>query len=198
MSEEQQPKKKIIKTHEVILVVASILLATYFIVGKYGCFLVSKAETEVQWTDGSSHDKLKRPTARKIPNEVDTETNETVRELALLFANQKGQPTAKTDSGMRRIGLTTDERDFYKNIRKNIGFEEEASSTQNWFTILKAAGSTYQTMQDIFQDEQPEDGDDFYKKLEKQFGIPSSLSAEFARQGKQKVSDWALFVEENQ
>lgn len=195
---EEQPKKQIIKTYELILAIISILLAAYFITSKYGCFLVSKAETEIQWTDGSSHDNLKRPTTRANPDEVDTETEETVRELALLFANQKGQPNAKTDTGMRRIGLTADERDFYKNIRRNIGFEEESSSAQNWFTILKAAGSTYQTMQDIFEDEQPEDGDDFYKKLEKQFGIPASLSAEFARQGKQKVSDWALFVEENQ
>lgn len=195
---EERPKKRIIRKYEVVLGIISILLASYFIVGEYGCFLVNKAVTDVKWTDGSSHDDLKAPTVHEIPEEIDTETEETVRELAVLFANQKGKTNVKTESTMRRIGLTSDEREFYKNVKDNLGIDNPASSAQNWFTILKAAGSTYQTMQGIFQDEQPDDGNDFYKKLESQFGIPSSLSAEFARQGKEKVSDWALFVEQNQ
>lgn len=191
-------KKKIIKKYEVVLGVFSILIMAYFILGKYGCFMVNKSVTDVEWTDGSSHDQLKRPEKPKEATQIDKETESTVRELARLFANNKGKNDVRTEGGMQRIGLTKDERSYYKNIRENFGFSDEISSAQNWFSVLKAAGSTYKTMQGIFQDEQPEDGDDFYNELENRFGVPSSLSREFAKRGKKEVSDWALFVEENQ
>jgi hypothetical protein len=200
MSDRPQAKneKKIIKKHEVVLGIFSILIIAYFVLGKYGCFIVNKSVTEVEWTDGSSHDNLKRPEESKEITPIDSETEATVRELARLFANEKSKNSVRTEGGMQCMGLTKDERNYYKNVRDNFGFSEEINSAQNWFTVLKAAGSTYQTMQGIFQEEQPEDGDDFYQKLENQFGIPSSLSRDFAKRGKKEVSDWALFVEENQ
>jgi len=198
MSDTPQQEKKIVKKYEVILGIISILIIAYFVVGKYGCFMVNKSVTDVEWTDGSSHDKLQRPEKSKEVTEIDKETEATVRELATLFANNKGRSNTRTEGGMQRIGLTKDERNYYKNVRENFGFGDEIDSAQNWFAVLKAAGSTYKTMQDIFQEEQPQDGDDFYQELENQFGIPSSLSREFALRGKKEVSDWALFVEENQ
>lgn len=197
---EVAPKKekKIIKKYEVVLGIFSILIIAYFILGKYGCFLVNKSVTDVEWTDGSSHDNLKRPEKPKEASEIDRETEATVRELATLFANNKGRNNVRTEGGMQRIGLTKDERNYYKNVRGNFDFGDQIESAQNWFSVLKAAGSTYKTMQDIFQDEQPKDGDDFYQELENRFGVPSSLSREFAKRGKREVSDWALFVEENQ
>jgi RNAse (barnase) inhibitor barstar len=198
MSDTPQQEKKIVKKYEVVLGIISILIIAYFIVGKYGCFMVNKSVTEVEWTDGSSHDNLKRPEKPKEATEIDRETESTVRELATLFANNKGKSNARTEGGMQRMGLTKDERNYYKNVRENFSFSDEIGSAQNWFTVLKAAGSTYKTMQDVFQDEQPEDEDDFYQELENRFGVPSSLSREFAKRGKKEVSDWALFVEENQ
>ena len=191
-------KKKIIKKYEVVLGVFSILIMAYFILGKYGCFMVNKSVTDVEWTDGSSHDQLKRPEKPKEATQIDKETESTVRELARLFANNKGKNDVRTEGGMQRMGLTKDERNYYKNVRENFGFGEEISSAKNWFTVLKAAGSTYKTMQTVFNEEQPEDGDDFYNELENRFGVPSSLSREFGKRGKKQVSDWALFVEENQ
>ena len=160
--------------------------------------MVNKSVTEVEWTDGSSHDNLKRPEKPKEVTEIDKDTEATVRELAMLFANNKGKNSARTEGGMQRMGLTKDERNYYKNVRANFDFGDEIGSAQNWFTVLKAAGSTYKTMQSIFEEEQPEDGDDFYQELENRFNIPSALSREFAIRGKKEVSDWALFVEENQ
>ncbi|MGK0364801.1 MAG: hypothetical protein ACI85O_001859 [Saprospiraceae bacterium] len=198
MSEAPLEEEKNIKKYQIILGILSFLIITYFIVGKYGCFMVNKSVTDVEWTDGSSHDNLKRPEKPKEATELDKETEATVRELATLFANDKSRSNARADGRMQRIGLTKDERNYYKNVRENFGFGEQMESAQNWFSVLKAAGSTYQTMQNIFQEEQPEDGDDFYQELETQFGVPSSLSREFAERGKKEVSDWALFVEENQ
>ena len=195
---EAPPKKKIIKKYEVILGIFSILIIAYFIVGKYGCFMVNKSVTDVEWTDGSSHDNLKRPEKPKEITEIDRETEVTVRELATLFANDKSRSNVRAEGGMQRIGLTKDERNFYKTVRENFGFGDQIESAQNWFSVLKAAGSTYKTMQNVFQEEQPEDGDDFYQELENRFGVPSSLSRDFALRGKKEVSDWALFVEENQ
>lgn len=191
-------EKKIIKKYEVVLVIISFLIIAYLLVGKYGCFMVNKSVTDVEWTDGSSHDELKRPEKPKERTEIDRETETTVRELARLFANNKGRNDVRTEGGMQRMGLTKDERNYYKNVRENFGFGEEISSAKNWFTVLKAAGSTYKTMQAVFNEEQPEDGDDFYNELENRFGVPSSLSREFGKRGKKEVSDWALFVEENQ
>jgi len=197
MSDAPQ-EKKIVKKYELILGIISLLIIAYFIVGKYGCFMVNKSVTEVEWTDGSSHDNLKRPEKPKEATEIDRETEVTVRELATLFANDKSRNNTRAEGGMQRIGLTKDERNYYKSVRENFGFGEQMESAQNWFTVLKAAGSTYKTMQDIFEVEQPDDEDDFYQELENRFGVPSSLSREFAKRGKREVSDWALFVEENQ
>lgn len=186
MSAPIPPKKKIIKKYEVVLGILSFLIIAYFIVGKYGCFVVNKSVTDVAFTDGSSHNKLKRPKKPKEATNIDRETEATVRELATLFANDKSQNSARAEGGMQRIGLTKDERNYYKNVRENFGFGDQMESAQNWFTVLKAAGSTYKTMQNIFQEEQPNDGDDFYQELEGRFGIPSSLSREFAKRGKKK------------
>ena len=158
MSDIPQQEKKIVKKYEVVLGIISILLIAYFIIGKYGCFMVNKSVTEVEWTDGSSHDNLKRPEKPKEVTEIDKDTEATVRELAMLFANNKGKNSARTEGGMQRMGLTKDERNYYKNVRANFDFGDEIGSAQNWFTVLKAAGSTYKTMQSIFEEEQPEDG----------------------------------------
>lgn len=185
---------KIIKPYEIALFVIAMLMIGYVITNKYGCFLATKSE-KMEWTDGSSHDKLKRPKTNSEGTHLERETEETVRELSELFANTSSK--TKTEGSIKRLGLTEDEEKYYKKLRSDYGFEKEVKQAQDWFSVLKTAGKTYQTMQDIFQVEKPEKGTDFYLELESQFGIPSALSKEFARQGKQKVSDWALFVEEN-
>lgn len=178
-------EKRMIKKYEMVLGVISLLFIAYVLTKQYGCFLVNKTETEVQWTDGSSHDNL-RPSEQK-EEEVSQEEEAAFRELAALFANKN---LSRSEGEMRRMGLDKDERDYYKNLRENYAFED----MNNWFKILKTAGKTYQNMQNVFNEEQPQDGEDFYQSLESRFGIPAALSRDFAEQGKEKVSDWALFV----
>ena len=194
---EPRPKKKIIRRYEIVLAVFAFLLIAYVITAKYGCFLVNKTESEIEFTDGSSHDNLKRPEARKAAEPIDEETEAVVRDLAVLFANTKGRSNARTEGSMQRMGLTDDEKDYYKSVRAQNGFDRHIENAQTWFSVLKTAGQTYKTVQGILQTESPEDKS-FYGELENRFGIPASLSKEFAKQGKSKVSDWALFVEENQ
>ncbi len=190
-------KKRIIRRYEVILLVGVALVMIYFITKQYGCFLVDTERSEITITDGSSHDKLKRPEKRSEDLILDRDTEETVRELATLFANTKGISPTRTEGGMQRIGLTEDEKAYYKTIRAQYGFDDKIESAQTWFSVLKTAGSTYKSMQSLFQKEQPKEGEKFYRELENQFGIPTAVSREFARRGAEKVSDWALFVEEN-
>ena len=190
-------KKRIIRRYEVILLIGIALVMIYFITKQYGCFLVNTESTEVTITDGSSHDKLKRPEKRSEDLILDRDTDEAVRELATLFANTKGVSATRTEGGMQRIGLTDDEKAYYKTIRAQYGFGDKIESAQTWFNVLKTAAGTYQSMQSLFKEEQPKEGEKFYRELENQFGIPPALSREFARRGAEKVSDWALFVEEN-
>lgn len=180
-----EQKKPIVKKYEVVLGIISILIIAYMIVGKYGCFLVKKADTEVVWTDGSSHDRITAPIG--VQDEDNTDTDATVREIAQLFANK----TPNTNTSMKRIGLSKDEQDFYKELRSRYGYDNNAN---NWFTILKAATRTYKSVNSFFENGKAPKEHTLYDKIETEFGIPAAVSEEFARQGKKNISDWALFV----
>ena len=109
------------------------------------------------------------------------------------------------------MGLSNDEIDYIKEVKKENDLSDQLQDARDWFNILKTSASTYGKVKSFVDDlsngagddenvnallEDKEKSNDFYKNLEATFGISESEAKAFSALGKKKVSDWAKFIEE--
>lgn len=134
-------------------------------------------------------------------------TDDVLGKLARTFSAGR-EETARQ---MKEMGLSNDEIDYIKDVKKENDFSNELQDARDWFNILKTSASTYgkvksfvddlsngnandENVNELLQDDRK--SNDFYKNLEATFGISEAEAKAFSTLGKKKVSDWAKFIEE--
>lgn len=117
----------------------------------------------------------------------------------------------ETARQMKEMGLSNDEINYIKDVKKENDFSGQVQDAKDWFNILKTSASTYGKVKSFVDDlskgagndenvnallQDDKKSNDFYKNLESTFGISESEAKAFSTLGKKKVSDWAKFIEE--
>lgn len=134
------------------------------------------------------------------------ETDDVLGKLARTFSAGR-EETARQ---MKEMGLSNDEIDYIKDVKKENDFSGQMQDARDWFNILKTSASTYGKVKSFVDDlkgtgndenvnallQDDKKSNDFYKNLESTFGISESEAKAFSTLGKKKVSDWAKFIEE--
>jgi len=138
--------------------------------------------------------------------DADTKTDAIVNELARTFSKGKNE-TQK----MKELGLSEDEKKYYKKVKENNVLDEKIESAKDWWKILNTSAKTYGKVKNIFQELKGEEveeenvgamlddaksANDFYKSLQKTFNISEEEAKDFADKGAKAVSDWVEFIEE--
>lgn len=134
-------------------------------------------------------------------------TDDVLGKLARTFSAGR-EETARQ---MKDMGLSDDEINYIKDVKKENDFSDELQDARDWFNILKTSASTYGKVKSFVDDlskgagnnenvnallEDDKKSNDFYKNLESTFGISEYEAKAFSTLGKKKVSDWAKFIEE--
>jgi len=135
------------------------------------------------------------------------ETDDVLGKLARTFSAGRDE----TARQMKDMGLSNDEIDYIKDVKKENDLSDQLQDAREWFNILKTSASTYGKVKSFVDDlsngagddenvnallEDKEKSNDFYKNLEATFGISETEAKAFSSLGKKKVSDWAKFIEE--
>jgi hypothetical protein len=117
----------------------------------------------------------------------------------------------ETARQMKDMGLSNDEINYIKDVKKENDFSGQVQDAKDWFNILKTSASTYGKVKSFVDDlskgagndenvntllQDDKKSNDFYKNLESTFGISEYEAKAFSSLGKKKVSDWAKFIEE--
>ena len=134
-------------------------------------------------------------------------TDDVLGKLARTFSAGRDE----TARQMKDMGLSDDEINYIKDVKKENDFSDELQDARDWFNILKTSASTYGKVKSFVDDlnkgagndenvnvllEDDNKSNDFYENLESTFGISEYEAKAFSNLGKKKVSDWAKFIEE--
>ena len=177
---------------------------------KDGIDMYEKSE-EIIIMDGKSSSKTYRELEakeRQTYTDADAKTDDIVNELARTFSNGKNE-----SQKMRELGLSEDEKKYYKNVKEKNVLDEKIESAKDWWNVINTSAKTYGKVKDIFKQvkgeeveeenvgtmlEDAKSANDFYKNLKNTFNISEEDAKSFADKGAKAVSEWVEFVEKNQ
>jgi len=203
--------KKLMTGFEKILLFGCLAFLAFTIYKKKdGIDIYEKSEDTIIM-DGKSSSKTYRELEakeRRAYTDADTKTDDIVNELARTFS--KGRNESKK---MRELGLSEDEKKYYKKVKEKNVLDEKIESAKDWWNVLNASAKTYGKVKDIFNQvkgeeveeenvgtmlEDAKSANDFYKNLKNTFNISEEDAKGFADKGAKAVSEWVEFIEKNQ
>lgn len=219
MTETEAPKKKkLLSSFEWLMFIIAVGIIGYIMYDKNdGNFSIMEKTESIEIVD-NPHASKARQKKRVYQNEAQDESVEAVlRELAEEFSNEKSSSTrsAKTNLSDQQQ-ISAEEREYMEDLKSNEKISDKIRNATDWFNTLKSAHTTYQKLQSVFSEasgqapdeiekegleslwENAENAETIFSNLSKTFNISEEQSRDFARRGKQTLSDWAQFIEENQ
>jgi hypothetical protein len=205
---ETKRKKKIIRPHELILLILTGFFLLYMGMQALGVSPSSRSE-EVTWLD--------RPTGPEAPitlvnEERDQRVNETLENIAVQFAEDKRRNRTTSKSDLRRKGLSDDEAEYLQDVQER---KDEGKSAGEWVETIKTSYDTYKMVKGIFDQvdgrtddyvpeaevdkilSDPELKNRTFSNMERTFNIARPQLEAFAKRGGGALNDWATFVDQN-
>lgn len=199
-----EKKKKIIGSLEWISLLGGLLISGYILVQYGGCHPMERTETtELVNNPGDAWGEQRRTYKSGSKESVD----QVLEQIATQFSDGKN-PDYKA---LRQEGITQDEMNFYDQIKDEYG--GKIGRAKNWYTVLKTARTTYQSVSDVFADasgqpaetlrssdlqeilENPEKSATLFNQFARKFNKSSGEIADFARRSPDHLSDWAMWLE---
>ena len=201
--------KKLMTGFEKILLFGCLAFLAFSIYKKKdGINMYERSEETVILDSKSSAQIYKELDAaeKRSYTDADAKTDDIVNELARTFSKGKNE-----NKKMRELGLSEDEKKYYKKVKEKNVIDEKIESAKDWWKILNTSAKTYGKVKDIFQElkgeeveeenvgamlEDAKSANDFYKNLKKTFNISEDEAKDFAGKGAKAVSDWVEFIEQ--
>ncbi len=180
-----------------ILIGISAIAALLIVLQATGIFKTINSSRDATSIDMNSPDYQNRPMQMRRPEQPNPQVDATLQEIADEF---KGPVFSDIHSAnaQKGWGLSDDQAKFYDDMRKVYG-----KKSPNWLTAVRGAYDTYQTVQSVFggssdvsavlKDEKrtPQ----IFQQLKDLYGLPTQSSELLAKNGANKVSDWARYIE---
>ena len=173
--------------------IASVLILLQ-ILGVFNSFDKTRSTTAI---DMNGADYQNRPMSVRRAEKPNAQTEATLQEIAEEFQGPVFSDIHSANA-QKGWGLSDDQAKYYEDMRRLYG-----KNSQNWLSKVRTAYDTYQTVQTIFggtsdvsmalQDAQrtPQ----IFQQLKDLFGLPISTSQMLQKNGANKVSDWANYIE---
>lgn len=176
-----------------VLAIAAVLI----VLQATGIFKTINSSRDATSIDMNSPDYQNRPMQVRRPEQSNPQVDATLQEIADEF---KGPVFSdiRSANAQKGWGLSDDQAKFYDDMRKVYG-----KKSPHWLTAVRGAYDTYQTVQSVFggssdvsavlKDERrtPQ----IFQQLKDLYGLPTQSSELLAKNGANKVSDWARYIE---
>ncbi len=200
-----EKQKKIVGPLEWFSLIAGLLIFGYILVRYGGCHPMERTETtEIVNNPGHEWGEHRRAYKSGKKKSVDP----VLEQIAAQFSGGKN-PDYKA---LRKEGITEDEMNFYDQLKEEYG--GKIGRAKNWYKVLKTARSTYQSVSDVFADatgqpaetlrssdlqeilDHPEKSAKLFNQFARRFNKSSGEIEDFARRAPERLSDWAMWLEE--
>ena len=200
--------KKLMTGFEKILLFGCLAFLAFSIYKKKdGIEMYEKSEDTIIFDGKSSAQTYRELEAaeKRSYTDADAKTDEIVQELSRTFSKGRNE-----NRKMRELGLSEDEKKYYKKVKEKNVLDEKIESAKDWWNVLNASAKTYGKVKDIFNQVKGEEieeenvgemlqdaksANDFYKNLKQNFNISEEDAKNFADKGAKALSDWVEFVE---
>ena len=176
-----------------VLVIGSILIVLQM-TGVLKTFSSTRSTASI---DMNSPDYQNRPMQARRVAQPNPQVNATLQEIADEFQGPVFSDihTANKEKGW---GLSDDQAKFYDEMRKVYG-----KNSPNWLSAVRGSYNTYQMVQSIFGGgsdvsevlKDPKHSQEVFQQLKDLFGLPITSSESLSKNGANKVSDWARYIE---
>ncbi len=140
-----------------------------------------------------------------------------LNELADHFSDtsQRGKKSAKNATKAPK-NISKDEAKFYSKVKQKESLSDKVKSTADWLRVLRSSQKTYSKVRSILSQTARKSPDSvnsdninqnlktdsseaaFFQKLSESFGISEKEIKAFSNSGKNAISDWAEYIQENQ
>ena len=166
------------------------------------------------------HEKPREIQGKPSPykGEPKDESVETMlNELADHFSDtsQRSKKSAKkTTKATKKI--SRDEAKFYDKVKKKESLSDKVKSTADWLRVLRTSQKTYSKVRSILSETARKSPNSvnsdnisqnlksdsseqaFFQNISESFGISEKDIKAFSNSGKNAISDWAEYIQENQ
>ena len=210
MENQSRQERKVMRPFEWGMVFICAVLAILAVLHEMGIKMVTRSETS---------EIVERPKERRqtkavyyVDKQQEKEVDAVLEDIAKAFSEESKGKNKVSKKDLRAKGLDQQEAAYYDEIKKE---NQENTSVQDWYNVLKASYKTYDKVKNIFDgvdgekdnflDRQaishiitnPLLSNTLYHQLEEKFNIPVQQSKAFAEKGKKSLDAWAAFVEAN-
>ena len=202
MSEEQKNSTKIpVEAHQsnwkpILLGIVGIM-SVLILLQMLGVFNTLDKTRNTSAIDMNGADYQNRPMPPRRAEQPNAQTEATLQEIADEFQGPVFNDI-HTANAQKGWGLSDDQAKYYDDMRKLYG-----KNSPNWLSMVRKANDTYQTVQTVFggtydvslvlQDAQRTA--QIFQQLKDLFGLPIQTSQMLQKNGANKVSDWARYIE---
>ena len=173
--------------------IASVLLLLQ-ILGVFNTFDKTRSTSAI---DMNGSDYQNRPMQARRAEQPNAQTEATLQEIADEFQGPVFEDihTANSQKGW---GLSDDQAKYYDDMRKLYG-----KNSPNWLSMVRQANDTYRTVQSIFGGtsdvslilQDANRTQQIFQQLKDLFGLSIQTSQTLQKNGANKVSDWARYIE---
>lgn len=205
-----EPKKKLIGPLELSVLLATLVLIAYILLKSNGGKVYERAHS-TQITDNPTIGKKGKQTRDYSPSDNEESVELILQQLSENFTDKNAD--IEKEELWEENAVSSDELDFFKDVKKRYSEQDEIRNPADWLSILKASHKTYSKLKSVFEEagdsKKPVKEDNvssllenaivanmIYSRLEEDFNIPKEEAKAFANKGKKALSEWAKFVEE--
>jgi len=207
----EEAKRKLLGPIEIIALIAGLGIIAYF--GYTNGGVVSRSENVIV------HKKPREVQGQPSPfkeESADESVEAMLRELADHFSDtsQRSKKSSKSKETVTKK-ISKDEAKYYNKVRQKESLSERVKSTADWIRVLRTSQQTYSKVRSILSETSQKapnsvDSDNvsqnlktdssqeaFFRNLSDSFGISEKDIKAFSNSGKNALSDWAEYIQEN-
>ncbi|MEM9922086.1 MAG: hypothetical protein AAF990_28535 [Bacteroidota bacterium] len=182
-------KRRLFRPIEVIAFLIGVALLLYIVMRQNGISLIERSE-HVEIYRPSSRTENSQPLPRPSVDERQEEVDEALEQLAARISDDN-----KADWKAEVVeGLDGDEQRYLETVGERYQGQDQLQNARDWLKVLRGSYRTYDKVRSIFGESNGEA--EALDRLKSSFDVPPEEVEAFARLGKQKLSDWATFLEE--
>ncbi|MEM1320838.1 MAG: hypothetical protein AAGG75_11315 [Bacteroidota bacterium] len=208
MTEE---KRRLLSPFEKLMLVAAIALIAYIVYQNDDLDVLKRSE-HIEIIDKPHSKEQENSLPRSYQLDEEARIEKALEELARQFSGE----TAAAGNQWDNMAISTDESYYYEGVKQRYGWDDRLEQTADWLKVLQASHRTYKRLQAVFGEASGKIGaeieaDDVdqllrnkssanqvYDRIAQVFDIPPTKIQSFADKGRNALSDWAEFIEENQ
>ena len=180
-----------------IFIGALTIMSVLVILQILGVFKTIDTSRSTARIDMNSPEYQNRPMQARRPEKPNPIVESTLQEIADEFQGPVFSDI-RTANSQKGWGLSDDQAKYYDDMRKLYG-----KNSPNWLSAVRNAYDTYQTVQTVFGDgsdvtnvlKDANRTTNVFQQLKDLFGLPISTSEMLSKNGANKVSDWARYIE---